>query len=167
MAAAQAVPVGRVSARTLCRPTAPAAFVPPAVAWHTLQGCRRVPEQARARVDGAAIAELDLAARAAAVLTTAARRALDALTPHRQAVAREDDAAKAAPDLAARAAAVLTTAARRAWDAGMPHRQARALEDGVAIAAPDLAARAAAVLTTAAPRAWDALLTVHQAGARL
>ena len=112
MAAAPAVPVGRVSARTPCRPTAPAASVPPAAAWHTLQGCRRVPEKAVARVGGAVIAAIGLAARAAAVLTTAARRTLDALTPHRQARARVGGVAIAAIGLAARAAAVLSTAAR-------------------------------------------------------
>jgi len=63
-------------------------------------------------VGGAAIAALDLAGRAAAVLTAAARRALDALIPHRQASARVGGAAIAAVDLAGRAAAVLTTAAR-------------------------------------------------------
>ena len=75
---------------------------------------------------GAATAAIGLAARAAAVLTTAARRAWDAGIPPEQAVARVDGAAIAALDLAARAAAVLTTAAPRAWDALLTVHQAGA-----------------------------------------
>ena len=104
---------------------------------------------------GAAIAALGLAGRAAAVLTTAARCALDALTPRGQAEARVGGAALAALGLAAPAAAVVGAAARPAWNAQIPHRQASARGGGARIAAQSPTACAAAVRAAAVQRAWD------------
>ena len=91
---------------------------------------------------GAATAAIGLAARAAAVLTTAARPAWNAQIPHRQAGARLDNARIAAHSPTACAAAVRAAAVQRAWDKAdeLRRRQAVVRGEGTSCTASELAA---------------------------